>query len=63
MLAQAKVLPSQKVTTHWEDIPDLKRMYPMLEVIEDVRWVDEGNVLTSGGISAGIDTIPFRINI
>ena len=27
----------------------------MLEVIEGVRWVDEGNLLTSAGISAGID--------
>ena len=27
----------------------------MLEVIEGVRWVDEGHLLTSAGISAGID--------
>lgn len=55
LLAQAKVIQSQKVTTHWEDISDLKHMFPMLEVIEGVRWVDEGDLLTSGGISAGID--------
>lgn len=55
LLAQAKVLQKQKVTTHWEDITDLRRMFPKLEVIEGVRWVDEGDLLTSGGISAGID--------
>lgn len=55
LLAQAKVLQEQKVTTHWEDIPDLRRMFPKLEVIEGVRWVDEGDLFTSGGISAGID--------
>jgi transcriptional regulator GlxA family with amidase domain len=55
LLAQAKVLQTQKVTTHWEDIPDLRRMFPNLDVIEGVRWVDEGNLITSGGISAGID--------
>ena len=55
LLAQAKVLQSQRVTTHWEDIAELKSMFPMLEVIEGVRWVDEGNLLTSAGISAGID--------
>ncbi len=55
LLAQAKVLTNQNVTTHWEDIPDLKNMFPELDVKEDVRWVDQGNLITSGGISAGID--------
>jgi transcriptional regulator GlxA family with amidase domain len=30
-------------------------MFPSLTVIEDRRWVDEGTVVTSAGISAGID--------
>jgi transcriptional regulator GlxA family with amidase domain len=55
LLAQANVLSKQKVTTHWEDIADLRRMFPELNAVEGVRWVDEGDVLTSGGISAGID--------
>ena len=55
LLAQANVLQTQKVTTHWEDIPDLRKMFPQLKVIENIRWVDEGKLLTSGGISAGID--------
>ncbi|MEO1181741.1 MAG: DJ-1/PfpI family protein, partial [Cyanobacteria bacterium J06636_28] len=46
---------NHKVTTHWEDIPDLRKSYPKLEVLENQRWVDEGNIITSGGISAGID--------
>lgn len=55
LLAQAGVLQSHKATTHWEDISDLMETFPKLEVVENVRWVDEGNILTSGGISAGID--------
>jgi len=55
LLAKAQVIQSQKVTTHWEDIADLKSMFPALQVIEGVRWVDQGRVLSSGGISAGID--------
>lgn len=55
LLARAGVLQKQVVTTHWEDIPDMRRMFPELTVIRDVRWVDEGKVVTSGGISAGID--------
>jgi len=55
LLAQAKVITNHKVTTHWEDIADLKDSFPSLDVKSNVRWVDEGNILTSGGISAGID--------
>jgi len=55
LLAEAGVLENHKVTTHWEDIPDLKKGYPKLEVLENRRWVDEGTIITSGGISAGID--------
>ncbi len=55
LLAKAGVLQNHRVTTHWEDIPELKRMFPKLQVVEGVRWVDEGDVISSGGISAGID--------
>lgn len=55
LLAQANVINTHKVTTHWEDIKDLQNNYPSLNVVGDVRWVDEGNILTSAGISAGID--------
>jgi transcriptional regulator GlxA family with amidase domain len=55
LLAQAGGLTTQNVTTHWGDIPDLRASYPDLTVHESSRWVDEGSVVTSGGISAGID--------
>lgn len=55
LLAKAGVLSSHKATTHWEDIDDLKNAFPSLNVIANVRWVDEGSVVTSAGISAGID--------
>lgn len=55
ILAQAGLLRNLKVTTHWEDIEDLRESYPDLTVIENQRWVDEGKFVTSGGISAGID--------
>lgn len=55
LLAKAGVLTTQKVTTHWEDQQDLKNMFPNLDVVNNVRWVDEGAIVTSAGISAGID--------
>ncbi|USD61988.1 DJ-1/PfpI family protein [Vibrio sp. SCSIO 43140] len=55
LLAQAGVITDQTVTTHWEDQGDLKAKFPNLTVKPDVRWVDLGRLVTSGGISAGID--------
>lgn len=55
LLAQAGLLEGRRATTHWEDIDDLKTMFPSLDVIDDQRWVDEGPIVTSAGISAGID--------
>jgi transcriptional regulator GlxA family with amidase domain len=55
LLARANVLVDHKVTTHWEDIADLCQQFPRLHVVANTRWVDEGNIVTSAGISAGID--------
>lgn len=55
LLAQAGLLEAKPVTTHWEDIADLRAMFPRLTVLEECRWVDTGAVVTSAGISAGID--------
>jgi len=55
LLAEAGLLANLKVTTHWEDIEDLRASYPELTVVESRCWVDEGKIVTSGGISAGID--------
>ncbi len=55
LLAEAGVLNHLTVTTHWEDIYDLKQGYADLTVVDNVRWVDQGRIITSGGISAGID--------
>ncbi|AIR91238.1 DJ-1/PfpI family protein [Pseudomonas cremoricolorata] len=55
LLAKAGTLDGLRVTTHWEDIDELKAMFPALEVVSGVRWVDQGALLTSAGISAGID--------
>jgi transcriptional regulator GlxA family with amidase domain len=55
LLAASGVLRSGRVTTHWEDVADLRTQFPALTVIEGPRWIDNGALLTSAGISAGID--------
>ena len=62
LLAEAGVISGIRVTTHWEDIPDLRVRYPDLTVIENQRWVDTGRIITSGGISAGIDMSLHLVN-
>ncbi|SFT92416.1 DJ-1/PfpI family protein [Arthrobacter sp. ov118] len=55
LLAEAGILTDQRVTTHWEDQSALSARWPSLRVERDRRWVCDGNVFSSGGISAGID--------
>lgn len=55
LLAKAGLLEGKQATTHWEDIDDFKSMFPSVKVQTNVRWVDEGKIITSAGISAGID--------
>ena len=55
LLAQAGLLDNRTATTHWEDIPEMRAMFPAVATVEQRRWVDEGSVVTSAGISAGID--------
>ena len=55
LLAKAGLLDTKLATTHWEDVDDLKTMFPAVTVRSGVRWIDEGSVVTSAGISAGID--------
>ncbi|WP_349969230.1 DJ-1/PfpI family protein [Pseudomonas caspiana] len=55
LLVKTGKLAGKQVTTHWEDIDDLKEMFPSVDVLSTLRWVDEGAFVTSAGISAGID--------
>lgn len=55
ILAEAGLLNGLKATTHWMDIPRLTQEYPQIEVLSDVKYVDEGQIITAAGISSGIN--------
>lgn len=55
LLAKLGLLDGRSATTHWEDIPALRAEFPAVDVIENVPYVDEGPIVTSAGISAGIE--------
>jgi transcriptional regulator GlxA family with amidase domain len=54
ILAKLGLLDGLAVTTHWEDIADLRAAHPGLDVRVAVPFVDQGRIVTSAGISAGI---------
>ncbi|WP_051852991.1 GlxA family transcriptional regulator [Streptomyces aureocirculatus] len=55
VLAAAGLLDGRPATTHWHLAPHFQRTYPRVRVDEDVLFVDDGDVLTSAGVAAGID--------
>ncbi|HSS32004.1 MAG TPA: helix-turn-helix domain-containing protein [Solirubrobacterales bacterium] len=54
-LAHAGLLDGRRATTHWSMAAELARRFPAIAVESDSLYVDEGSVMTSGGLSAGID--------
>ena len=55
ILDKAGLLEGKKVTTFHNAIEELRKMATQSEVLENVRWVDNGKIITTAGISAGID--------
>jgi transcriptional regulator GlxA family with amidase domain len=53
--AAAGLLRGRPATTHWASLDKLAELDPTIEVRPDDRFVDDGDVVTSAGISAGID--------
>jgi transcriptional regulator GlxA family with amidase domain len=55
MLAEAGLVEGRRVTTHWEYGTQFRRAYPGVSLQLDQIYVRDGNVWTSGGVTAGID--------
>jgi transcriptional regulator GlxA family with amidase domain len=55
VLAAAGLLDGRPATTHWKFADALRRLHPDVRVDENVLFVDDGDVLTSAGLAAGID--------
>ncbi len=55
LLAECGLLNHKKATTHWMDLDELEKKYPLIDVQKNVKFVDEGDLITSGGITAGIN--------
>src|SRR6476469_3029278 len=54
-LASAGVLNGRRATTHWRWADELQRRFPELAVLPNRLFVDDGDLLTSAGVTTGID--------
>lgn len=55
LLGAAGLLDGLRATSHWTTIDRLRGFVPNATVLDDERVVDEGEIITSAGVSAGID--------
>ena len=55
VLVAAGPAKGKRITTHWAAFPELAAIDGVGEMVKDERYVRDGNVVTSAGVSAGID--------
>ena len=55
LLGKAGLLDGKRATTHWRSLDWMKELFPRTIVEKQQRFVQDGNLFTSAGISAGID--------
>ncbi|WFE53741.1 helix-turn-helix domain-containing protein [Micromonospora sp. WMMD1155] len=60
-LAQAGLLDGRRATTHWIHAEALAREHPQVTVDANALYIDEGRVLTSAGLAAGLDLCLYLI--
>jgi transcriptional regulator GlxA family with amidase domain len=61
VLADAGLLKGRAATTHWDDFDELLQIDGSIEARREDRFVDEGDIITAAGISAGIDMALYLI--
>jgi transcriptional regulator GlxA family with amidase domain len=55
LLGHAGLLDGRRATTHWRALDWMRRSFPTVTVEEGLHVVEDGDIITSAGISAGID--------
>lgn len=63
VLHKAGFLNGKRATTHWSALDLLRGLGGDVTVVDNERWVHEGNVITAAGVSAGIDMSLYLISL
>jgi transcriptional regulator GlxA family with amidase domain len=59
--AAAGLLSRRPATTHWASLDHPAKLDPTIDVRHDQRFVDDGDIITASGVSAGIDMAPHLV--
>lgn len=62
LLAKAGLLEGLSATTHWKAVDTMRSVAPNTKLLPEQRWVDNGRIILSAGISAGIDMSLYVIS-
>lgn len=60
-LADSGLLKGLSANAHWQGVPFLKSSYPDTTWRDDLRYIDNGNIIVTGGQTAGIDGVLYLI--
>ena len=65
ILANTELLNNRKATTHWMAMKDetIQQEYPLITFVKNERLVADGNFVTTGGVTSGIDGALYLISI
>lgn len=61
LLAHRGLLNYRNATTHWTQIERFSRSYPLVRVVPDALFVQDGSIITSAGVSSGVDLALFIV--
>ncbi|OME89116.1 MULTISPECIES: DJ-1/PfpI family protein [Paenibacillus] len=61
-LADTGLLNGKSAATHWGDINRLIKKYPDIQWVKDQRYVPQGNIVSSAGLTSGIDATLYVIS-
>ncbi|MCD4686612.1 MAG: DJ-1/PfpI family protein [Anaerolineae bacterium] len=61
LLGSTGLLDGLRATTHHAALDELAQTTPLCTVVRDQRYVDNGKIITSAGITAGIDTALYVV--
>jgi len=62
LLGKAGLLEGLSATTHWKAVDTMRAVAPNTNLLPEERWVDNGRIILSAGISAGIDMSLYVIS-
>jgi len=62
ILAATGLLDGLAVTTHWAFIEELRKLAPATVVVDDMRYVDTGKIVSAAGVTSGLDGALHIVN-